>query len=184
GNRGIVRIGKRLVAVRGRHVDDVRPRIDFGLGYGVSGRVGPGLTDFQQGIVIARDVGNPRQVADERIDDRDTGQRLVTRVLDAERVADDFTGEVGRTATDRGILHNIQSRTLRDGNRGVIRIGSRLVAIGGRHVDDVRPRIDLGLGYGVGSRVGPSLTHFQQGIVVARAVGDPGQVAGEWIDDR
>src|SRR4029453_182542 len=103
---GVVAVGRSLVAVGSRDVDDVRPRVDFGLGHNVRGREPPGLAHFQQVVVVADQIGDAGQVADERIDHGDAGQRLVARVLDQDRIADHFTGDISRAAWNRRALYD------------------------------------------------------------------------------
>ena len=86
-HRCIVGVRTGLVAVRRRHVVDVAVAaavaVDLGLRHRVRRRVGPGLADLQQAVVVADRVGaaHDRARIRIRIGHHNAGQRRVAGVL-------------------------------------------------------------------------------------------------------
>ena len=56
-HRGVVAVLGRPVAGHRRHVDDGRPGVELGLRHRVAGRVGPGLADIQQIVLVGVAAG-------------------------------------------------------------------------------------------------------------------------------
>jgi hypothetical protein len=109
-NRRVVGIRPGLVGVGRRRVDDRNARVNLCLRDGMAGGVRPGLANFKEVVVVAGRVGNPREVADERVAHRHAGQRLVAGVLDTNGVADHFACDVSRVARNAGVLDDVERR--------------------------------------------------------------------------
>ena len=172
--------GPVSVAVRRRNVVDVAVAaavaVDLGLRHRVRRRVGPGLADLQQGVVVADRVGaaHDRARIRIRIGHHNPGQRRVAGVGYRDRVVERLARHI-RDLPRHRLLDDVQRRGLRHRHRRIVGVRTGLVAVRRRNVVDVAVAaavaVDLGLRHRVRRRVGPGLADLQQGVVVADRVG-------------